>query len=194
MLANCPPILRIPAQRLRQGLAAFAGGVLALLTVPAWAQSQQSVDASVAVIEPLSITKLSDLDFGNIAGAGGGTVVLVPSDGATCTANGGIVHSGTCQAARFAGSGAAGQRLRIRRPVGRTITLTGPGEDMTVSDITFDAGTSLDPVRSNPNWERYLIAAADGTFIFRVGGTLTVNPDQAPGIYQGTFDIRVDYQ
>ena len=87
-----------------------------------------------------------------------------------------------------------GQRVRVRRPVDNIITLTGPGADMIVSDLTINGDPLLTPVRSNPNWERFLIGSDDGTFLFRVGGTLTVNPNQAPGLYTGTFDIRIDYQ
>ena len=65
---------------------------------------------------------------------------------------------------------------------------------MTVTDLTIDGGATLTPVNSNPNWERFLINTLDGTFIFRVAGTLNVNANQLPGVYTGTFDIRIDYQ
>ena len=38
-----------------------------------------------------------------------------------------------------------------------------------------------------------IVNAGDGSFRFYVGGTLHVNPNQAPGRYNGTFQIRVDY-
>ncbi len=187
-LSPCAPVLR---QYARLAVACL----LAALSSNAMAQSQTaSGDARVGVIEPLSITKLADLDFGNIFGPSGGTIVLTPTPTANCTTTGGIVHSGTCQPAVFGGSGPTGQRVRVRRPIGRTITLTGPGEDMIVTDITIDGNPSLVPVRSNPNWERYTIGSPDGSFTFRVGGTLGVNANQAPGIYTGTFEIRLDYR
>jgi hypothetical protein len=65
---------------------------------------------------------------------------------------------------------------------------------MTVTNITINGDPDLIPIQSNPNWERFLIGSANGIFIFRVGGTLNVNPNQAPGVYTGTFDIRLDYQ
>ena len=80
------------------------------------------------------------------------------------------------------------------RPIGRTITLTGPGADMTVTNITINGDPLLIPVQSNPNWERFRIADPQGIFLFRVGGTLNVNAGQLPGVYTGTFDIRLDYQ
>ncbi len=146
------------------------------------------------MIEPLTITKLADMDFGDIIGSSGGTIVMTPEALPTCTATGGLVQTAECQPAVFGGSGQFRQRVRVRRPIGNTITLTGPGTDMTVTDITINGAPSLTRVRSNPNWERFRINTLDGTFIFRVAGTLNVNPNQAPGIYTGTFDIRIDYQ
>ena len=169
-------------------------GAFGLFASPAHAQSVNSVDTQADLLEPLSIVKLADMDFGDLIVTTGGTVVLTADPVPTCTTTGGVVHTEECQPATFAGLGGAGQRLRIRRPVGRTITLTGPGADMTVNDITIDGGVSLNRVNSNPNWERFLINTFDGSFIFRVGGTLNVNPNQLPGVYTGTFEIRADYQ
>lgn len=167
----------------------------AALCAPVAAQADSfDLDVRAALIEPLTITKLSDLDFGDLVVTTGGTIVLSPTATATCTATGGVIHAGECEAATFAGIGVIGQRVRVRRPIGNAITLTGPGTDMTVTNISILADATLTPTQSNPNWERFLIAAADGTFFFRVGGTLNVNPNQAPGIYTGTFDIRLDYQ
>ena len=164
------------------------------VSAPAQAQSSGSFDARVGLIEPLTITKLDDLDFGDLVVTTGGTVVLTPTATATCVTTGGVIHSAECVPARFGGSGQTGQRVRVRRPIGNTITLTGPGTDMTVTDITINGDPDLIPAQSNPNWERYTIGSADGTFILRVGGTLNVNAGQLPGVYTGTFDIRLDYQ
>ena len=183
------------AKRLSGRLAALAC-VLAFASAPTMASAQgvETVEARVGIVEPLAITKLSDLDFGNIIPSTGGTIVLTPTVSPTCTVTGAVIHTAECQPATFGGFGAAGQRVRVRRPIGRRIVLTGPGDDMTVTDITIDGDPDLTLVRSNPNWERFLIGSSDGAFVFRVGGTLTVNPDQAPGVYTGTFDIRLDYQ
>lgn len=179
---------------IRRGFAALLGVCAVLLTAPASAQSAGSYDTQVSLIEPLTITKLSDMDFGDLVVTTGGTVVLTPTVTPVCTTTGGVIHTAECQPATFGGSASFGQRVRVRRPIGNTITLTGPGADMTVTNITINGDPMLVPTQSNPNWERYTIASLDGTFIFRVGGTLNVNPAQTPGIYTGTFDIRLDYQ
>ncbi|MHA7820873.1 MAG: DUF4402 domain-containing protein [Erythrobacter sp.] len=182
--------------RIAHRLAAIVAVAAALCGLPGavQAQSSGSYDTQVALIEPLTITKLDDLNFGDLVVTTGGTVVLTPTASSTCTTTGDVIHSAECQPAVFGGSAQTGQRVRVRRPIGNTITLTGPGTDMTVTDITVDGDPDLVLVQSNPNWERFLITALDGTFRFRVGGTLNVNPAQAPGVYTGTFDIRLDYQ
>ena len=170
---------------------------MAALWLPAYpvqAQTTTSNDATAILIEPLTLAKLADMDFGEIFVTAGGTVVMTPGAVATCTTTGGLIHSEECQPATFAGLGQTGQRVSIRRPNGRIITLTGPGTDMIISDITIDGGATLTPVQSNPVFERYTINTLDGSFVFWVGGTLTVNANQTPGLYTGTFDIRVDYQ
>lgn len=175
--------------------AAMALAGCALFAPTAYAQDNQPITARTSLVAPLTITKLTDMDFGKIANpANAGTVVLAPTTSPTCTANGGLIQSGICQPATFGGSGQTNQRVRIRRPIGNTITLTGPGADMTITDIVFDADPDLVPVRSNPNWERYRISSSDGVFFVRVGGTLNVNAAQTPGIYDGTFTITLDYQ
>lgn len=165
-----------------------------LLGSPAHAQSTSNVDTRTVLLDPLSLAKLSDMDFGDLIVTTGGTVVLSADPVTTCVTTGGVVHTQECQPATFAGLGQPNQRIRVRRPIGRTITLTGPGADMTVTDLTIDGGATLNRVNSNPNWERFRINTFDGVFIFRVGGTLNVNANQQPGVYTGTFDIRIDYQ
>ncbi len=182
------PILRIFASLWFCALFAFAW------INPAQAQSQHASDVRIAILEPLSITKVNDMDFGRIIGDVSGTIVMTATASPTCTASAGLIQSGVCQPAEFGGAGPNNQRIRIRRPAGDTINLTGPGADMTITDFSFDGSPDLTLVQTNPQWTRYRIASADGTFIFRVGGTLNVGANQAPGVYNGTFNIRLDYQ
>jgi hypothetical protein len=95
---------------------------------PAHAKASGKYDAKVSLIEPLTITKLSDLDFGDLVVTTAGTVVLTPTTTPTCTATGGVVHTAECQPAVFGGVGQFNQRVRVRRPIGNAITITGPGE------------------------------------------------------------------
>lgn len=157
-----------------------------------------SADSTVAVLRPLSITKLYDLDFGgNIATAAGGTVVLDPTGTDGCTATG-VIHVGDiCQAAEFGGGGESGRIIKIDLPT--DITITGPGQDMLIDAISIDVDPDLERVNTNGNkgnngFTRYRIVSDSGIFRFRMGGTLNINPLQAAGEYTGTFEVRVDYQ
>jgi len=166
---------------------------------PAMAQSvngvaNANINSSIAVVEPLTILKTRDLDFGKIAGIVAGTVVMTPDNTATCTASAGLVHTGVCTSARFAGSGNTGSIIRIRKPAGNTIDLTGPGTTMTVTDFQIDGSPELQQLTNSNGFVRYRIVSANGGFVFRVAGTLNVNANQAPGVYTGTFTILADYQ
>ena len=122
------------------------------LPVAVSAQSTFDTDTRASLIEPLTITKLGDLDFGDLVVTTGGTVELTPTATATCTTTGGVIHSAECEAAVFGGSGQPNQRVRIRRPIGNTITLSGPGADMTVTNITIFGSPDLTATQSNPNY------------------------------------------
>ncbi len=176
----------------------ISGAICALCvliaTPPAIAQGNDSSEVRISLVEPLSITKIADMDFGYVIGLSAGTIVMTPSTSPTCTATAGLIQSGVCRPAEFGGAGPTNQRIRIRRPPGNSITLTGPGADMTVTDFTIGAGPDLTFVQNNPIWVRYRINSADGVFFFRVGGTLNVNANQAPGVYSGTFNIQMDYR
>ena len=96
--------------------------------------------------------------------------------------------------AAFVGFAIANAELRVMRPSGNRIDLTGPGgATMRLDTFTFGStGTTVSLGQNGAN-HRFRIDALDGAFRFYVGGTLNVGPAQAVGIYNGTFDIRISY-
>ncbi|MFV0644882.1 MAG: DUF4402 domain-containing protein [Sphingomonadaceae bacterium] len=162
------------------------------LAAPARAQVETSGTARIVVIEPLSLVKMKDLDFGKIIVDGAGTIVLTPAETATCTASANLAHSGPCQPAVFAGLSSRGRFLTVRA-VDSTITLTGPGDDMIVDNLTINGSPELTPFLAWLFPNLYRNTSADGAFEFRLGGRLNVGADQQPGVYSGTFNVRVDY-
>ncbi len=183
---------------------ALALAALAIFA-PVGAQAQTSAnananaaggDTSAAVLRSLAITKLRDLDFGGvIATPAGGTVVLDPTGNDGCTASG-VIHVGSvCQAADFGGAGESGRIIRVKTP--SEIAISGPGIDMLIDNVTYDTSPDLAYINGNiggNGFVRYRIVSANGLFRFRLGGTLNVNPNQLPGEYTGTFEVRVEYQ
>jgi hypothetical protein len=90
------------------------------------------------------------------------------------------------------------RRMMVRFQMPTTITLTGPGQNMTVTNFTLDTTPDLTFVGGNGNGlgngnRRYRIEPSSGIFTFRVGGRLNVNANQAGGNYTGTFQVTVQY-
>lgn len=167
---------------------------LAALPAPAAAQETESATASVTLIEPLTLTKLRDMDFGSVFTDGaGGTVIMTPSHVATCTPSATMGHSGACQSAEFAGYGQSGRQIRVKLPGGNRITLAGPGAPIELTDMTVDGTPEVTRTGQGKGFVKYRIDELDGGFSFRVGGTITIAAGQAPGVYTASFEVRVEY-
>ena len=186
-----------PGARVRSALT--AGLAIASAVLPLQAKAQQGTDTETAearavLLNPGSFIQIDDMVFGEVAQAGAGTIVLTPAASPTCNTTGGLIRTGPCQAASFAGDVYLLFLLRLTRPAGNQITLTGPGgATMRVSNFTFGAGSALLNLGSTATEQRYLVLSGDGQFLVYVGGTLHVAANQAAGIYQGTFQIQVNY-
>jgi len=182
----------------RDGLRLFATLCLCAFFLSLWpasaqAQSQRSVDVRMEIFGDLSITKVADMDFGNIAGPLAGTVVMTATASPSCTASTGLVHSGACQPARFGGAGESGRIVRIKQPPGNIITLTGPGAAMTIDNLVLNGSPGLSLIQATSGFSRFRIDSPSGVFDFRLGGTLHVGANQAPGVYTGTFEVTIQY-
>lgn len=150
--------------------------------------------ASAILIQPLSIVKSEDLDFGTIIPDTGGTVVLDPTLTPTCTTTGAVIRSGVCQPAEFVGAGSVNQRMRVRLPAQARMTVSnGAGATMQVTDMLVNGSPDLLVTRETIRNFRFRILHPTGIFYFRVGGTLNVGANQAQGTYTGTFDVDIQY-
>ena len=174
-------------------IACFCMLFATLFASPALAQSQRSVDVRLEIFGDLSITKLADMDFGNVAGTVAGTVVMTSGATQTCTASAGLVHSGTCKAGTFGGFGETGRIVRIKKPASAKITLTGPGADMEINNLIIDGSPQLTLIQQTSGYSRFRIDDPAGLFEFRIAGTLNVGAAQTPGTYTGTFQVDIQY-
>ncbi|WP_310384048.1 DUF4402 domain-containing protein [Roseateles sp.] len=142
-----------------------------------------SADASATIIQPIAITKTSNLVFGNYAvGATGGSVSLSTADAVTI--NSGTIaqpaaNKGSPAAAVFAVSGEGSFTYAITLPSDGTVSLTGAGAAMPVTGFV-----------SSPAATGTLTAGAQNV---KVGATLNVGAAQAPGAYTGAFSVTVAY-
>lgn len=153
---------------------------LALPVAPALG-AIESADSRAIIVTPLSLLKVDDLNFGTLVpSASSGTLTIDAFTGAQST-SGGVTAYGSAIAHRayFVGAGTAGQPVVI--VLGPAPILSdGNGNSMSVLALTLDG-----PVLR-------IIPGHRAVHIY-VGGILSVNADQAPGDYVGTFDMTVNY-
>lgn len=185
----------------RRAAFALLGALLAML-LPAQAFAQvgtsdsDSANAQAAVLDPGSVANLADMDFGQIAQSNSaGTITLTPSAAPTCTATGGLIRTGVCQAARFAIRGRRNNRVRIREIVGGQVTLNGPGgATMSVSNLTIGV-SGMTSVNGANGWNfgNWRIDTQSGITEFWLGGRLNVNAAQPVGVYNGVVIIQIQF-
>lgn len=160
---------------------------------PALAQATQTAEARATLLGELTLVKSEDLDFGGIAGTVAGSVAMTTTASPTCTASAGLVHSGECQPAIFIGKGQNGRIVRIKKPTADRITLTGPGADMTITNLVLDGSPELTSIQQTSGFSRFRISSATGFFTFRLAGRLNIGANQLGGLYTGTFNIDINY-
>jgi spore coat protein U-like protein len=174
---------------------AGAAALGALMSSPAAAQDTASAQGQVAIHEPMTVFAVQDMDFGQIVTRGpAGTVTIVPNPTQTCTVTGTLTRTGPCRAAVFSGYAGLLSTIRVSRMPGNLLLLTGPGgATMTVTNLTYTSDATMIAWGSGPTYVQYLVVAGDGMYLFRVGGRLNVGAYQAPGVYNGTINVWLNY-
>lgn len=149
------------------------------------AQATGSATATGTIVTPISIVKVDDMNFGNVAVSAttAGTVVMTPAGGTSTT--GGVTlpaTAGTVSAASFTVSGEGTY----------TYAITLPATDYTITH-TIDASTmAVNTFTSTPTGTGALTA---GSQTLNVGATLNVDAGQSAGTYTNAtgFDVTVNY-
>ncbi|SFW25199.1 DUF4402 domain-containing protein [Chitinophaga sancti] len=164
----------------------FAGTFLLLgFSKTSYGQASATANVSATIIAPIAISKSNDMNFGRVAAtAAAGTVVLAPAG--TRTFTGGVTlpsfgGTGDVSPAIFDVSGAPDYTYSITLPTTAT-TIANGSNTMTVDTWT----SSPTPIGT---------LAGDGTQTLRVGATLNVGANQAPGVYTSAtpFTVTVNY-
>jgi hypothetical protein len=152
------------------------------IVASSFAQVTKTASAAATIITPISLNKILDMSFGNIAVnplLPGGTVTLPASSPSTRTFTGGITlpaTAGVVQAAKFTVNGEGTSAYSIAIP--GTITIISGSNNMSIVPV------------SNPSGSGALVG---GTQDIYVGGTITVGASQAVGLYSGDFNVTVNY-
>ncbi len=148
-------------------------------TIAVAQETSPAAEASATIITPISVSKTTDLSFGNVAvqSTTGGTVVLTPAGVRSNT--GGVTLpavTGTVAAAKFKVDGEGTSAYSITLPAA-PFNLTSGINTMAVGTFT-----------STPSANGALVA---GTQDVTVGATLTVAAAQAAGSYTNTADLTI---
>ena len=156
--------------------AAFAAPASAASTAPVAATTPAT--ATAQIVDPLTLTKTSDLNFGTLIKNGitvSHDVVIGESGVVACTAE--LLCGGTTKAAAFKVAGSGNQVVKVYVAPS---TLTSSGG----ATLTFTpAAASASP----------LTLDSSGAGSFKVGGKITIDLTTASGVYVGDMDVRVDY-
>lgn len=149
--------------------------------VSSYGQATATATSTATIITPITLTKVTDMNFGNILVSGSlGTVVLSPASGRSLTGGVTLSSTGTVAAASFTVGGDGTNTYAITLPSGATTLTSG------ANTMTCDAWTST------PTSTGTLTA---GSQTLTIGATLHVAASQPVGTYvSGTpFSVSVNY-
>lgn len=159
---------------------AFAGSAAA-------GPATTTVNSSINVVSPTTLTGTRDLDFGTIAKptVGSTTVTLASSaaGAATPTVSGGngyIPTAGLAHASTFHLIGTAGQTYSVSAT---TLTFTGSGGNLTT------IGTEA-PVAAGGTLNTLPPSGADDVYI---GGHFDISSTTATQVYNGTLSLTINF-
>jgi len=160
-------------------------------TTKVMAQTKATNTAGAEIVTPITLTKENSIEFGRMAvqTATGGTVVLTTGGGATANLGVSLLTGTTPKAGTFTVGGLPNYIYSIVLPDDITITEKA-GKTATMKiDKLFAKSTSGDESHT----AKGKLSASDGTEVFAVGGTLNIDPAQTVGVYEGSFDVTVNY-
>ncbi len=166
-------------------LAAVAAALAATsFATSASAAASATATATAEILQSLTLTADSALDFGQIAANTGGTAT-VHADG-TVVQTGSLIWAGTRVPASFTATGSKGASVIVTLPTTASTLYLG-GVTTSPNKMTLDQ-FDVEPTGG------FQLNATTGKAIFTVGGRLTVGSAQAAGVYSGSFAVSVEYQ
>ena len=165
---------------------AAAAATLAVATPAVAQQASANALAKGVVVQPLTLAKVQDLDFGTVVGSAVAGNVTIDADTGGRTVGGGVtgVPSYPGDRGLFQGAGTAGQTvlLSLNAPA-VLVSQSNPLDLITVNSMVLDSGNSV--VRT---------IGASGIFNVGVGGDFAIASNQPAALYQATFTLTADYQ
>ena len=148
------------------------------------AAASATATANAEILQSLTLTADTPLNFGQIAANTGGTVTI--KGDSTVSQTGTLVWTGIRAPASFTVTGTKSASVVVTLPTVASTLYLG-GNTASTSKMTLDS-FSVDPLAGMQ------LDATTGKAAFYVGGRLTVASAQTPGLYSGTFAVSVEYQ
>ena len=171
--------------RLTLSLSALAAVLMTATPALAGTSASAAAEARGLVLQPLTLTKVTDLDFGTvISTAAAGSVTIDANNGARAQTGGvTLVPNYPGSRAVFSGAGTAGEPvlLTLSAPA-LLVSTTNPADVLAVTTL------SLDSLGTNRT------VGATSTFSVGVGGDFAIAANQPNGLYTAQFDLTADYQ
>jgi len=158
------------------------------LSSPGWAQSSatQSTTGTGTILQPLTLTKNTDLAFGSIVrpSSGTNTVTVNETTAARSLAGGGnaALVTSTTSRATYTVDGEGGSAYSITVPANFNMTRVSGAETLTVTLASTATSGTLSGA-----------AGAAGSGTFGVGGSFPLSSTTVTGNYTGTFNVTVTY-
>lgn len=167
-------------------IVAVMASAVATPSLAAGASAGQNASTSVAVVQPITLDKASDLAFGSIAkpSAGANTVAVDETSGERTLSGGGdaALAASIVSRALYTVRGEGGQAFSISVPA--TFNMVRSGGEETLQAVL--ASTATEGTLSGS-------IGAEGSASFGVGGRITISKATASGAYSGSFEVSVAY-
>ena len=152
----------------------IAGATIASASITSSAIAAQDTGSATAnVLEPITITNTSPLQFGDVDVAGGGTVTISELGAVSGT----LTSVGTQSAGTFDLTGASGASFSIAIA--------------TVSELIN--GTDNLVLSAYTNTEGATGTMTGGAITLGVGATITADGSEPAGAYSGSYTVDIDY-
>lgn len=151
---------------------------------PAQAQTvSATAEARGLVLQPLTLSRVDDLDFGTVISSAVAGSVTINEDSGFRTLSGGVAAGPQAgNRALFAGAGTAGQQVDL--DLAYPAVLVSGANTIAITSLDFDNGGGVATTRT---------IGAGGTFQIGVGGTFAIGANQPAGLYAADFQVTAEY-
>ncbi|MEP7130179.1 MAG: DUF4402 domain-containing protein [Sphingomicrobium sp.] len=165
---------------------AAAAATFAVATPAVAQQASANALAKGVVVQPLTLAKVQDLDFGTVVGSAVSGNVTIDADTGGRTVGGGVTAVPSYPGGRglFQGAGTAGQTVQLSLSAPAVlVSQSNPLDLIAVNSMVLDGGNSTTRV-----------IGLSGIFDVGVGGDFAIAANQPAALYQATFTLTADYQ